>query len=116
MGVLNKFHGKNTVIKGGMKLEGQVTLKQMSGNPLAAWGVTRVGCGVATVVVSTSLVNSDSWFSLTPVYRGPINTNSVTAIVVNSISSGVNFAIAWANGMNVFQVPVDVCWEVRKVS
>ena len=117
MGILNKFHGKNTVIKGGLRLEGMVTLKTTSANiPYAPFGICRVGCGVATAVVSTTLVKSDSWFSLTPIFRGVLNTNSCGVMVVNSISEGVSFAIGWNMGTSVPGIPVDICWEVRKVA
>ena len=83
-------------------------------NPWA--GRTVLASGSTSVVVSTSLVNSDSIIRLaTQVGSIDSAVQSAGHIVVNSIVSGVSFAFATALGVSV---PFDntVMWELVRTT
>ena len=77
---------------------------------------TTIDSGSTSVTVSTALVNSDSIIRLTTEV-GSIDTaiQSAGHIVVNSIVSGVSFALAWALGTSV-AFDNTVMWELVKTT
>jgi hypothetical protein len=84
---------------------------------LGAWaGRTSLGSAQASVTVSTAVVNSDSVFMIAsnPGSVG-VGANSGGAVVVNSIVSGVSFALARATAVGA---PWDstVSWMIWRTS
>lgn len=76
-------------------------------------GRTNITSASATVVISTSIVKSDSIVFLG--FQLPSNeavTTSLGPLCVKTISDGGYFTVGWANGGNVAAAQVAVLWKV----
>ncbi len=79
-------------------------------------GLTTLASGSASVTVSTGVINSNSMFRLATIANSVgAASNSGGHVVVNSIVSGVSFALARATAT---AIPWDevVSWEIVKQS
>jgi len=75
-------------------------------------GRTTLGSGSASVTVSTGVVNSNSMFRLASIVASvSVGVNSGGYIAINSIVSGVSFALARSTGVAV-AMPEIVSWEI----
>ena len=75
-------------------------------------GRTTLGSGSASVTVSTGVINSNSMFRLASIVGSTaLGANSGGGVVVNSIVSGVSFALARPTGTAVAWSDI-VSWEI----
>lgn len=79
-------------------------------------GYTALNSGTASVTISTAVVNSDSMININFKAAGTLAASGFpTALVANSIVSGVSFAIAQADGAG--RAPSGtVMWDIRRTS
>lgn len=97
-------------VEEGMLRQGPDFLRTAAG-PGQFAGRTTLNSGTATVVVSTAVVNSDSFFRLAEVGVPGVGSNSGGHVVINSIVSGVCFTLARATGV-ASPVNATISWEI----
>lgn len=80
-------------------------------------GLTRLNSGIASVVVSTTVVKSNALIFLGgPIVLGALAASSLTAgqLGVSSITEGASFAIAWTStGQAGYPANVDIPWKIE---
>lgn len=80
-------------------------------------GVTRVGSGLASAVVSTQAINSGGMVHISTAMVGVINATSSTALGIMAVTtvaqaaSGGYFALGFT-GVGFLNIPLDVSWFI----
>jgi hypothetical protein len=80
-------------------------------------GITAVGCGVASVVVSCSVVKSNAIIQVTPILLGSLSAAQASGSIpsqlgVLSITEGGSFTVGWLGGVGQLNTPANAAWQI----
>ena len=93
------------------------TTTSAGGNPNAFAGLTTVGCGVASVVVSNTVVKSNSIIQVTPIARSALSAQQASGqisgmLAVTTITEGGFFTVGWLGGVGHLNSSIDAAWVI----